>query len=835
MNKKVVMIIGIVLLVAGATYAASVVFFAGDSHSDLNDGLVLDIDLTQDNYVAGTKTFADDSGQGNNGVSANAATFTTDKYGKSTGAMSFNGASDYVQGSAINPQYLTISAWVKWNNFFPGNGGYAIVSNSNTATNGYLLYQATGPPYNRVITFVYTTSIAGIQSTTLLNTGTWYHLALTYNGSNISFYLNGVLDNSTNQTGTIKPSTNPFLIGSTYSTGGAKFNGSISEVKIWNRALSATEVKALYNSSKPKMTASSIETGLIGYWPLDSASEVMGNNLVSNSGTVGTTDWVDSNTDGLADSWSMLTYGTPSIVTGNGFSGNAQRMYMGENGNGVLFANLALTAGKTYRVTYLYRSNNGIAPYVWDGATGGAYSILTNTGNALRASFTFTSTSSAGGTLRFYVRSSVGNGQTGDYIEIDEVSVKEIKTADKTPYENHGEELNGVSLTTDRMGHTNGAMDFHGVHDRIRANPIYLNQNNFSVFAWVYKKGAINSFAPFVEQGGTTRFRLIDYAGKLCFGNDSITDNFYCTSLNILAENGNWYFIGAVVENRVIKIYVNAINLSYSQSAGMYGPTGESFLFIGDRDYTGAVNAWNGSIADVRIYNRTLSPTEIKTLYNSYDTKVASDSLQKGLILDMPLTSSWTKGGAAGSQIMTDKTPYSNDGQNYGATVGSSYTGFDGNDYINISQTSSLQLNGNITIMAWVKDGGSSSHGIVEKMKSSPYTGYGIAKQENLFKFWTTNGNGSYSYTNSNSYYTDSNWHHVVGVRRNGTNYLYVDGIQQTDSDTFGLEDSGQNLVIGRYYSDVNDYYFTGSISNVRVYNRSLSDSEIKLLYARGR
>ena len=50
-------------------------------------------------------------------------------------------------------------------------------------------------------------------------------------------------------------------------------------------------------------------------------------NLVINSGASGTTDWVDTNTDGIADDWVQATgAGAPTIVTGNGFLGNAQRV-----------------------------------------------------------------------------------------------------------------------------------------------------------------------------------------------------------------------------------------------------------------------------------------------------------------------------------------------------------------------------------------------------------------------------------------------------------------------------------------------------------------------------
>ena len=60
-NKKILLIAWILLLIS-IVYASGVVVFGGNAYEDINDGLVLDIELTQDNYVLGTKTFADDSG-----------------------------------------------------------------------------------------------------------------------------------------------------------------------------------------------------------------------------------------------------------------------------------------------------------------------------------------------------------------------------------------------------------------------------------------------------------------------------------------------------------------------------------------------------------------------------------------------------------------------------------------------------------------------------------------------------------------------------------------------------------------------------------------------------
>ncbi|MCX6704923.1 MAG: hypothetical protein NT162_01125, partial [Candidatus Woesebacteria bacterium] len=50
------------------------------------------------------------------------------------------------------------------------------------------------------------------------------------------------------------------------------FSGSISDVRIYNRALTQDEITRLYDNYKPKIVIDSLNKGLVGYWPLDSKS-----------------------------------------------------------------------------------------------------------------------------------------------------------------------------------------------------------------------------------------------------------------------------------------------------------------------------------------------------------------------------------------------------------------------------------------------------------------------------------------------------------------------------------------------------------------------------------
>ena len=212
-----------------------------------------------------------------------------------------------------------------------------------------------------------------------------------------------------------------------------------------------------------------------------------------------------------------------------------------------------------------------------------------------------------------------------------------------------------------------------------------------------------------------------------------------------------------------------------------------------------------------------------------YSPKMVTDGLV--LSLDAANTKSYPKSGTT----WTDLSGNSNTGTlTNGPTFSAGNMGgivFDGvDDYISGTNNSSLQLLNDLTIGAWVKlgSGGNASQGIFEKMININYSGYGITRQDDYFKFWTASG-GTYAYTNSNiTYSSGNNWYYVVGRRMAGNNRLFINSILQTDSQSPPLSDSGEVYVIGRYYSNIaNTFYFVGNIAQTSLYNRALTDAEI--------
>ncbi len=180
--------------------------------------------------------------------------YTTGKIGPYAG--SFNGANDYVNmgnpTALQSTNALTVSAWI---NPSVTTSWLRIVSNSwQSGSLGGVIDLSTGGSSN-VFCFIKTTSGSPSISSpsNSISAGSWAHVVCEYSGSSLSLYINGVLVNQTLVGGTLSYSNGyPWAIGAEMgtSTPAEFFNGAIDDVRIYGRALSASEVAAMYNGGK---------------------------------------------------------------------------------------------------------------------------------------------------------------------------------------------------------------------------------------------------------------------------------------------------------------------------------------------------------------------------------------------------------------------------------------------------------------------------------------------------------------------------------------------------------------------------------------------------------
>ncbi len=201
--------------------------------------------------IQGT-TAIDRSGKGNNGT----ITGTTKTIGKLGQALSFNGTSDYVDmgSNSLNiTNAMTISVWAKMNS--TDNGGRLVTKHGISPDYGWIL---TGDRVDGNIFFRFSGtgsdwSYGGVTSSNSFPIDRWCHVVALYDGSFLRVYIDGVEDTTADfpyaASANIHESSEGLQIGHD-SPSGYYFAGSIDDVRIYNRALSATEVMNLYNTGK---------------------------------------------------------------------------------------------------------------------------------------------------------------------------------------------------------------------------------------------------------------------------------------------------------------------------------------------------------------------------------------------------------------------------------------------------------------------------------------------------------------------------------------------------------------------------------------------------------
>lgn len=162
-------------------------------------------------------------------------------------------------------------------------------------------------------------------------------------------------------------------------------------------------------------------------------------------------------------------------------------------------------------------------------------------------------------------------------------------------------------------------------------------------------------------------------------------------------------------------------------------------------------------------------------------------------------------------------------------TVGKGYY-FDGsNDLINISNSNLLTPNGPLTFSAWIKTTDTRA-GLLAHTWTGFRLGFGIGNDntDGRLGFYTASKG---TWVEAGSSLADNSWHHVA-VTLNATFVsLYTDGNYiGGGAGAYATSLTGP-LEFGRYRDD---HYFNGSIDEVKIYNRTLSLTEIKDLYNLG-
>lgn len=326
-------------------------------------------------------------------------------------------------------------------------------------------------------------------------------------------------------------------------------------------------------------------------------------------------------------------------------------------------------------------------------------------------------------------------------------------------------------------------------------------------------------------------------------------------------ETKNPYLNTFVYTPTQIDWYIDGILYnSTTPSVGTFDPM--RFIRIGG---TGNANqSVNGVIDDFKIYSRALTVGEIKQLYNSvtaikhsssstiYTTNNCSSGLSCGLVgywtfdgkdmLNGTVQDKSGNGGKGNLKNTATSTLYAP------GKIGQGFN-FDGiDDYVDVTASATDNLN-NITICAWIKPNRvqtAFTDGFpVLVMKgsntSSNYWDLYLEGTKAPYEFGTSYDVGNGGYSQSGPVIVADVWSHICAVQNGllSSNYLlYLNGASTPNGGDLGgsgdsrSSDTGVHLNLG---SDIGGYKYSGLLDDVRIYNRVLSEIEIRQLYNQGK
>ena len=190
----------------------------------------------------------DESGNGNNGM-VNGATLTADRFGNVDKAYSFNGNGDLINTSNIfynaNNNH-SISMW-----FYSTSDNNSTFFDTNpTAIEAYATSYYLNPANNFTFSLgngsIWTSHPSNCYFPCIVNLNSWHHFTVVSLGLEYKFYLDGALKHTYNPNNLpLNQLVSVYFGGSSVGPGGGYFKGKLDDIRIYNRALSASEVSYL--------------------------------------------------------------------------------------------------------------------------------------------------------------------------------------------------------------------------------------------------------------------------------------------------------------------------------------------------------------------------------------------------------------------------------------------------------------------------------------------------------------------------------------------------------------------------------------------------------------
>ena len=811
----------------------------------------------------------------------NGISLVQDRFGFAARAAAFDGTQSELSipaESDFNTDHVSVSLWVKVNSI-PVQGEAYLFSYGGWQQR----FKVSLPNHGKMVWT--TNSDNGITDIDAGDgheavVGTWQHWVFVQDGTNDLIYLNGVLVNSKPAPGKLNASTAPFGLGYNPVDGGNYFNGVIDEVKVFDGALDATQVEHLYQLENTNPTTG--ET-IVASYKLDGNAKDY-----STFGNNGSTQEVTNETDRFGFGGSALGFnGVSSAVTApNSSALNSPNTSISfwvkpnslpVSGEAFIISNggwqerLKISVPGHGKIVFTTNASSGISdmdagdghtlvPGIWthvvavhDGTNDKIY-INGSLANTKAVSGSLNATGKPFGIGYDAIDNTNFFDGVIDQVEVYNYGMTDAQVADLYAEQNtfpgtasdiaanysmngngaddsqYGNTAEGdASATTNRFGWANNAIHFDGAQSYTAPNSVALNSDYATYSFWVKMDELPVSGEYFLLSNGGWQQRVkisVPGHGKVVFTTNSTSgiSDMDAGDGHALVP-GEWSHVVAVHDGAEDIIYINGEKANSKAVSGTLKAASAPFGLGWNPIDNG--NNMVGSLDDVIVFNRALSATEVTDLYNAQKNAPSSSD---------PLIANYTFTNNADDVTAYKNNASSNDAQlakDRFKKANRAYS-FDGTASSMIAANSAQQNSDYTTIAFWINVKNLPVNGEAFILSNGGWQErWKISLPSHGKPVFTTNGTGGISDMDSgNSALTPGTWTHVAMTHDGAKDKIYINGQPVASKDVTGtLHSTTQPLGFGWNPIDGGNF-LDGSLDEVRIYNRALTDQEVADLFA---
>ena len=406
----------------------------------------------------------------------------------------------------------------------------------------------------------------------------------------------------------------------------------------------------------------------------------------------------------------------------------------------------------------------------------------------------------------------------------------------------------GESVAFDGFGNRSRSLD--GSSDYISIPDINESTTNLSVALWLkttdlnwttshlaHWKNAGNNRAWNIgpsKTSDTNGKKLMIYLSADGDGLNPIKRYYGTTDVS----DGTWHHVAFTWDNGTLKLFVDGSEETTIKEVDHSMTTilnSDGLITVGCTFANGVpANFGSGGRADIRIYNSTLTATDISDIYNG--TNITTN------LVGHWLTDADNLLDAAGTNHGTNYgTKYSYDNPSPPVEFGRASRSFDGvDDTINLGQTADNAI---FSVSSWFKLNtvNSNGSGIIGKWHNNTSASWLLyvrsASSSGNMTFIVRNGaDNGHSILDSGVSASSliGEWTYIVGVADGNNLTMYINGVSVASRSYDGtINNPASDAHIGSYNADINNNHRTnGKIADVRIYDAELTASQISDLYA---